>query len=241
MAKTRLSEKATYVARGYGQVEPNLLSAQKTGQIYAQLPAAANIDILENGQFATYNYAADDGGAVDFEGKGEWMMVFNEIKLYRDFEQDCDFAMKKENYVARVYSPIDGTQPLTEWQARFYGPKDSDGNDNAERVTTPATPYEIDSTDDPFHVTENYKKHKAMPAGTRMVPRLFKINVGDIWTTNTIKAEPGSLKVGMMLTPDADGYLKVGEGADAQHPTMQIVKVYTMPDMQPGVKVMRIK
>jgi len=238
MAKTRLSEKATYVARGYGQVEPNLLSAQKTGQIYAQLPAAADIDILENGQFATYDYANE---VVDFAGKGEWMMVFNEIKLYREFEQDCDFAMKKENYVARVYSPIDGTQALTQWQARFYGPKDSLGQDNAERVTTPATPYEIDSTEDPFHVTENYKKAKVMPDGTRMVPRLFKINVGDIWTTNTIKAEPGSLEVGMMLTPDTDGYLKVGEGADAQHPTMQVVKVYTMPDMQPGVKVMRVK
>ena len=241
MAKKRLSEKATYVARGYGQVEPNHLSAQKTAQIYAQLPAAAGIDILENGQFATYNYAANGGGAVDFSGAGEWMMVFNEIKLYRDWEQDCDFAMKKEDYVARVYSPIDGTQPLTEWQARFYGALDGDGNPNKERVTKPASPYEVDSTDDPFHVVENYKKPKLMPEGTRMVPRLFKINIGDIWTTNTIKAEPGSLKVGMMLTPDADGYLKVGEGADALHPTMQIVKVYTMPDMQPGVKVMRVK
>ena len=240
MAKTRLSEKATYVTRGYGQVEPNHLSAQKTAQIYAQLPAAADIDILENGQFATYNYAADDGGQVDFEGAGEWMMVFNEIKLYRDFEQDCDFAMKKENYIARVYSPIDGTQPLTEWQARFYGEKDSEGNDNAERVAY-ASPYEVDSTDDPFHVVENYKKHKLMPEGTRMVPRLFKINIGDIWTTNTIAAEPNSLKVGDMLTPGADGYLAPGEGADALHPTMQVVKVYTMPDMQPGVKVMRVK
>lgn len=241
MAKTRLSEKATYVARGYGQVEPNHLSAQKTAQIYAQLPAAADIEILENGQFATYNYAADDGGAVDFNGAGEWMMVFNEIKLYRDFEQDCDFAMKKEDYVARVYSPIDGTLPLTEWQARFYGAQDGDGNDNAERVTKPASPYEVDSTDDPFHMVENYKKHKLMPQGTKMVPRLFKINIGDIWTTNTIAAEPGSLKVGDMLTPGADGYLAPGEGADALHPTMQVVKVYTMPDMQPGVKVMRVK
>ena len=241
MAKTNLSPKATYVTRGYGQVEPNLLSAQKTGQIFAQLPAAADIDILENGQFATYNYAAADGGVVDFNGAGEWMMVFNEIKLYRDFENDCDFAMKKENYVARIYSPIDGTQPLTQWQSRFYGPTDSTGAANAERVTTPADPYEWDATDDPFHHTENYKKPKAMPTGTVMTPRLFKINVGDIWTTNTIKAAPGSLSVGMTLTPDTDGYLKVGVGADAQHPTMQIVKVYTMPDMQPGVKVMRIK
>jgi hypothetical protein len=238
MAKTRLSPKATYVARGYGQVEPNLLSAQKTGQIFAQLPAAADIDILENGQYATYNYADE---VVDFSGEGEWFMVFNEVKVYRDEESDCDFAMKKENYIARIYSPIDGTQPLTQWQARFYGPLDGNGNPNAERVTTPADPYEFDSTDDPFKVTENYKKPKAMPTGTRMVPRLFKINVGDIYTTNTIKAEPGSLTVGMMLTPDADGYLKAGEGADANHPTLQVVKVYTMPDMQPGVKVMRVK
>jgi len=241
MARTRLSEKATYVARGYGQVEPNHLSAQKTGQIYAQLPAAADIKILENGQFATYNYAAADGGAVDFEGAGEWMMVFNEVKVYRDFEQDCDFAMKKEDYIARVYSPIDGTKALTEWQARFYGELDANGKPNPERVAKSASPYEVDSTDDPFKVVEPYKAPKLMPEGTRMVPRLFKINIGDIWTTNTIKAEPGSLEVGMTLTPDADGYLKVGEGADALHPTMQVVKVYTMPDMQPGVKVMRIK
>ena len=241
MAKTRLSEKATYVARGYGQVEPNHLSAQKTAQIYAQLPAAADIDILENGQFATYNYAAADGGQVDFAGAGEWMMVFNEVKVYRDFETDCDFAMKKEDYVARVYSPIDGTQALTDWQARFYGEKDSTGADNAERVTKPASPYEVDSTDDPFKVPGLYNTPKYMPTGTRMVPRLFKINIGDIWTTNTIKAAPGSLSVGQYLTPDTDGYLKVGQGADALHPTMQIVKVYTMPDMQPGVKVMRVK
>ncbi len=238
MAKTKLSPSATYVTRGYGQVEPNHLSAQKTGQIYAQLPAAATIDLLENGQFATYDYAA---GVVDFAGPGEWMMVFNEIKLYRDFEQDCDFAMKKEDYLARIYSPIDGTQQLTDWQARFYGALDSTGAANAERVTTPASPYEVDSTEDPFHVNLGYTVPKAMPEGTRMVPRLFKINVGDIWTTNTIKAAPGSLSVGQFLTPDTDGYLKVGQGADELHPTMQIVKVYTMPDMQPGVKVMRVK
>ena len=241
MAKTKLSPSATYVTRGYGQVEPNHLSAQKTGQIYAQLPADANIEILENGQFATYNYAAADGGQVDFSGAGEWMMVYNEVKVYRDFESDCDFAMKKDDYIARVYSPIDGTQQLTEWQARFYGALDAEGNANPERVATPASPYEVDSTDDPFHVNPGYTVPKLMPQGTRMVPRLFKINIGDIWTTNTIKAEPGSLKVGDMLTPDADGYLKVGEGADALHPTMQVVKVYTMPDMQPGVKVMRVK
>ena len=89
---------------GFGQVEPNHLSAQRTAQIYAQLPAAADIEILENGQFVKYDYAHmnDEVHAPEcnFEGEGEWMMVFNEVKLYDDFWRESykDFAMKKENY-----------------------------------------------------------------------------------------------------------------------------------------------
>jgi hypothetical protein len=82
--KKNITSQAAYIVKngyGYGQVEPNHLSAQATKEVYAQLPAAADIDILENGQFAKYNYA---DGVVDFEGPGEWMLVFNEIKLYRD-------------------------------------------------------------------------------------------------------------------------------------------------------------
>ena len=33
---------------GYGQVEPNHLSAQGNRQIYAQLPANKDIELLEN-------------------------------------------------------------------------------------------------------------------------------------------------------------------------------------------------
>ena len=51
---------------GFGQVEPNHLSAQRTGQIYAQLPAKSDINILENGQFVKYNYSANE---VDTTGK----------------------------------------------------------------------------------------------------------------------------------------------------------------------------
>ena len=77
---------AKYVEFGYGQVEPNHLSAQRTGQIYAQLPAAPAIELLEQGQFVKYNYAANGNGIgqCDFEGAGEWMLVYNEIKLYRN-------------------------------------------------------------------------------------------------------------------------------------------------------------
>ena len=89
---------------GYGQVEPNHLSAQATKEVYAQLPAKKEIQILENGQFAKYDYAKE---VVDFDGPGEWLLVWNEIKLYRDNQMDCEFAMIRDDYQARVYSPYD--------------------------------------------------------------------------------------------------------------------------------------
>ena len=102
------SSNATYVQYGYGQVEPNHLSAQRTGQIYAQLPAASSIDMLENGQFVKYNYA---DGVCDFTGKGEWMLVYNEVKVYKNRDTDADFAMIKSNYVGKVYNALNDEMP----------------------------------------------------------------------------------------------------------------------------------
>lgn len=218
MAKTRLSG-ASYVQHGYGQVEPNHLSAQRTAQIYAQLPAQKDINVLENGQFVKYNYK---DGVCDFTGAGEWMLVFNEVKLYRDGQNYDDFAMKKEDYVARVYSPVDGVEP-TYAQARNYN-----------GVVAPADPMEIDSTDNPFTI-ETFKTPKLMPEGTNMVPRVFKTNVGDIFTTNCINVEP---TLGAILTPGADGYLAAGDESSAMQ--WQVVKIYTLADRQPAVKLMRI-
>lgn len=215
MARTKKST-AKFVKYGYGQVEPNHLSAQRTAQIYAQLPAAADIDVLENGQFVKYNYK---DGVVDYAGAGEWMLVFNEIKVYRDHEADCDFAMIKENYVARIYSPMG----------------DITGYANARNYEGVVNAYEHDitSTTNPFVIEQRGVETK-MPEGTVMVPRVFKTNVGDIFTTNTIDEE--TLEVGDILTPNANGYLAKGEG-DMQ---WQVVKVYTLADRQPAVKIMRI-
>ena len=221
MAKTRLS-KAAYVTRGYGQVEPNHLSAQSTGQIYAQLPADAAIDVLENGQFVKYDYPS---GLVNFTGKGEWMLVFNEVKLYRDGLDYNDFAMKKEDYVARVYSPVDG-ESQTYAKSRDYS-----------KVVTPADPYEVDSTNDPF-ILEQFKKPKMMPEGTTMVPRVFKTNIGDILTTNTVNET--ELTVGDILYVGDDGYLTKTAGTNAGDMQWQIAKVYTLADRQKAVKIMRI-
>ena len=46
-------------------------------------------------------------------------------------------------------------------------------------------------------------------------------------------------EVGAKLAPNAQGFLaEAGEGAEME---WKVVKVYTMPDGQPAVKVQRIK
>ena len=228
MAREKLSN-AAFVERGYGQVEPNHLSAQRTGQIYAQLPAAADIEMLENGQFVKYDYMNEE---VNFTGAGEWMLVYNEVKVYRDYLGDQDFAMIKGNYQARVYSPSNGA--TTDGQSRFYGGKDGEGND-IEKVTAPVDPYEPAYTEDPFHIATGVQA-KMMKEGTTMVPRVFKTNVGDIFTTNTVNEE--ELVVGDELAPGADGYLAKGAAADGMK--WQVVKVYNLADRNKAVKIMRI-
>lgn len=279
------------VEYGYGQVEPNHLSAQRTGQIYAQLPAATNIAKLEQGQFVKYDYAASNGGEVNFTGAGEWMLVYNELKLYRDIQQDCEFAMVKDNYQARIYSPYDWEQPEADKQALFMNGVDAAGNSSYtvpatykvataydasatyysdangtttasvadadafaaagtlyvldkpvkvyayDDVTGPVDPYEIHYNADPFHFLGRYQVRK-MPAGTTMVPRVFKTNVGDIFTTNLVKAAFDNVSLGATLAPGNDGILAPAQSGDM---LWQVVRKYTLADGQKAVKVMRIK
>lgn len=94
---------ATLVKAGqYGQVEPNHLSAQRNGQIYAQLPCVSSINELQNGQFVKYDYA---GGEVNYTGAGEWMLVFSEVKLYEAKHTNKDFVLKKDNSVDKKIYP----------------------------------------------------------------------------------------------------------------------------------------
>lgn len=324
-----VKSQAKYVEFGYGQVEPNHLSAQRTGQIYAQLPADPEIDILEQGQFVKYDYAANgnDIGLVDFSGEGEWMLVYNEIKLYRNHpdgskQWDCEFAMLKDDYQARIYSPYDYEQAELEYKdwhklngvdekgqskmtvnqfvcldvegqsvtidgrrypvtsktitdAEAQGTEGEEGYKPAEThealtFTYKEVEYELDETgtsktqvpveyafddvtkdvediyewgftNDPWKKLGIYKE-KRMPQGTAMVPRVFKTNVGDIFTTNMIDEE--TLAIGNVLVPREDDGILVknsSQGADtACGMQWQVVKLYTMPDGQKGVKLMRI-
>lgn len=190
---------ATIIKRvGFGQVEPNHLSAQRTGQIYAQLPAADAVSILENGQFVKYDIAS---GEVNFTGKGEWMLVFNEVKLYDDWRETYkDFAMIKDNY-------------------------------------TPGSATISHSGLGPFK--------------GQMTPRVFKTNVGDIYTTNCVggantsgkaQYEGVSLSEKDLLKVDAaTGYLVSGGDVATDDMVWEVVKIYTLADGQPAVKLMRIK
>lgn len=162
--------------KGYGQVEPNHLSAQRTGQIYAQTPVNEAITELENGVFLKLNTSNNTLGV---DGSGEWMLVYNEVKLYDNQRQGYkDFVVKADETV-----------------------------------------------------------------GGKIYPRMFKTNVGDIFTTNMIEA---GLGVGDQVTPTAGvgeevGILKpVAAGADPDM-VFEVLKITTMPDGQPGVKVVRVK
>ena len=212
LATTRLSPKAQCVQFGYGQVEPNHLSARRNGQIYAQLPAAANIDLLENGQFVKYDYAQ---GVVDFEADntGEWLLVFNEVKVYEDYQTDADFAMKKGNYQALVYNALGDS-------GYYHYNTQNDGNNTVE----------ADSS-----MTVN---GGMMPANTTMVPRVMRTQPGDIMTTNCIVDKYEDLSVGNVLKIGIDGYLSKAGTSDDE---WVVVQKYNMPDLQPGVKIRRIK
>ena len=79
----------------------------------------------------------------------------------------------------------------------------------------------------------------AMPEGTVMVPRVMNTDRGDIYTTNMVGEE--SLVKGDKLAPNAKGILDKASCATATECVLQVAKVYTMPDEQPGVKLIRIK
>ena len=291
---------AAYVEFGYGQVEPNHLSAQRTAQIYAQLPAAADIEILENGQFVKYDYAANDNGIgeVNFKGAGEWMLVYNEVKLYRDHpdgtkQWDCEFAMIKDDYQARIYSPYDWEHTEVEYGGRYWNGKDEtnatsmtinqtvSADQGLKTVTIAGQVYDIvdnkftykgveyalnpkthqsvelvpveyaydevltnvpDIYEELTWTNDPYKKlgiyhEKRMTPGTSMIPRVFKTNLGDLYTTNMINET--ELAVGDTLSPSEATKGILSKNGD-ESMLWQVVKVYTMPDNQKGVKIMRI-
>ena len=100
---------ALLVKQGFGQLEPNHLSAQRNGQIYAQLPCESSIEVLQNAQFVKYDYA---NGKVNYTGEGEWMLVYNEVKLYDPKHSYKDFVYRKTDFTdKKMYPRVMKTMP----------------------------------------------------------------------------------------------------------------------------------
>ena len=94
---------------GYGQLEPNHLSAQRNGQIYAQLPCAESMQTLENASFVKYDYANNE---CNLTGDGEWMLVYNEVKLYDPKHSYKDFVYRKTDFTdKKMYPRVMKTMP----------------------------------------------------------------------------------------------------------------------------------
>ena len=209
---------------GYGQVEPNQLSAQKTGQIYASLPLDPDVDVLQNGEFMYYDYQSGKVSADDSTGVAEPMLVFNEIKLYEPFWRTSykDFAMIRvgDNYVTSKLATAG------------YG-------DGAETVgVVPSTTNPPSAANTTGHTEYPYRMDG-------IAPRLFKTNVGDIYTTNMVKDGASvTYAVGDKLVPvknTTTNTLQLETDNTATTGMIWVVvKVYTMPDGQPGLKLQRV-
>ena len=210
-----------FTRNGYGQVEPNQLSAQKTGQIYASLPLDEEVAVLQNGEFMYYDYVSGKVTADDSTGVAEPMLVFNEIKLYEPFWRTSykDFAMIRvgDNYVTSARA------------TEKYG-------DGAETAGVDANP---EHTEYPYRMDG-------------IAPRLFKTNLGDIYTTNMVKelADPAVYAVGDLLVPvknatsktlQLEKFTPAQAGDKPAGMAWAVVKVYTMPDNQPAVKLQRVQ
>ena len=221
---------ANFTRNGYGQVEPNQLSAQKTGQIYASLRLDEEVNVLQNGEFMYYDYAngtvnaGKTAGDTTVATKGEPMLVFNEIKLYEPFWRTSykDFAMIRVNNV----NPTTGEVTPGE-------------NYVTSGLATEA--YGDGATTAPVYVDPEHTEYSYRMKG--FAPRLFKTNIGDIYTTNMVKTGV-EYKVGDTLTPvknDSSKTLVLEKTNAPVGMLWQVVQVYTMPDGQPGLKLQRVQ
>lgn len=209
---------------GYGQVEPTHLSAQRTSQIYAQLPAD-DFDKLENGQFVVYDYAQEKCVKPGDRKDMEPMMVWNEIKLYDEREQMYkDYAMIKSDFtpgsdtISHDYSSNAGVKD----EFSGYGP-----------FKGQMVPRVIKTNVGDIMITNTL-----VAASTNNREKTALTDVFDKSTTSGIK------KNVKLLAPNADGFLAplTGEVADAIMVwQIDTTKKFTMPDGQPAVKIQRIK
>lgn len=226
---------------GYGQVEPNQLSAQKTGQIYASLPLNTNVDVLQNGEFMFYDYQSGTVSADDSTGVAEPMLVFNEIKLYEPFWRRSykDFAMIRVNHTDPTTGVVTKGENYVTSDLAVNGPVEGRYGDGADNIgVVPSTTNPPSAANTTGHTEYPYRMDG-------MAPRLFKTNVGDIYTTNMVKVGTGiEYAIGDKLKPvkntTSNTLVLERDNTVTTGMIWVVVKVYTMPDGQDGLKLQRV-
>ena len=162
---------------GYAQLEPNRLSAQRTKEVYGQLPLDSTITVCEQGMCLVYDEV--QGKVVLPAKEGDYAcLVFNEFVLEDPRKPlDRDYAM----------------------------------------LTFGGSQYEV----------------SVYPC-----PRLYGLTVGDTFTTNAVElaTAAAAVKAGDFFTTGTNGYwVPIADPANAQV-VLQVVKDFTMPDGQRGIK-----
>ena len=220
---------------GYGQVEPNHLSGIVEGRIYAQLPAATistssgkttitPITQLEQGQFAKYDYAK---GVVNFDGDGEFYLVYNEEKLYDErYQSHKDFVLKNEDFTTGNFHSGIGKNEIT-----------------LDNTTTPPT----------TSLSADGKFIYPRLIGTNVGDVITTNTIHEDNTSNTAEVTIGDdteLVVGTYLQPSTStGFLEVLKNNSTVVTSLtsvsgmvwKIVRVYKMPDGQAGYKIQRVQ
>lgn len=237
---------------GYGQVEPNQLAGQKTGQIYASLPLDNSedngVNVLQNGEFMFYDYATGKVTADLTNSKiTEPFMVWNEIKLYEDYLALKDFAMIRvgDNYVTN--NPAVGRVTSANTNGVIYGENSAKDGDKLS--------VNIDGKNYPEIKINNHVAYGYRMGG--IAPRMMRTFLGDIMTTNMIDDNDGTMtaaefkntyKVGTILSlhHTARNTFELCLEAKADTKLKDVIKYvvvqnYTMPDGQPGVKIQRVQ
>ena len=208
-------------------------------------------------------------GAVNFTGAGEWMLVFNEVKVYRDHETDQDFAMIRRDYNGRVYSPVGVGAPAAAFGSaqgingvRINGFESSEDWDMMKKIQAQVEIYP-DAHNNAAGEAPDYGRNH-YPIGNSY--EVEKLNIPQMAEYAQPDRIGGQGKAGLMVprvfkTHEGDIFTtntiadeKVALGAVLSpnaHGYLsangdgslqwQVVKIYNLGDMQKAVKVMRIK
>ncbi len=88
--------------------------------------------------------------------------------------------------------------------------------------------------DERHQMHKDFAQKKADAYDGVIVPRVFALSVGDIWTTNTLKDATYNAKDKLKI--GTTGLLESGE-AGAGEPVIQVVKETTLPDGQKALKL----